>query len=264
MIDVQNQPDARGIKIQRTGVTEVFLPFFISDGGKIQQVTAKIRFTVALADNLRGTHMSRLMEILTAWTRRPLTIADVEKILLEAHEKLSTDFAAITLAFKLFTEKFSPVSSKVSLSAVDCLFDASLRRDCRMKFTLGLSVPFTSLCPCSKEISDFGAHNQRSICRVKLTFADADKLDAVNIERLIRLIEAQGSAEVFPLLKREDEKFVTEAAYCNPKFVEDILRDVVTALRGVENLSAMAVECENFESIHSHNAFASHEETLGV
>ncbi len=131
-----------------------------------------------------------------------------------------------------------------------------------MKFTLGLSVPFTSLCPCSREISDFGAHNQRSLCRVKLTFSDVDKLDDVNIARLVRLIETQGSAEVYPLLKREDEKFVTEAAYRNPKFVEDILRDVVTALRGVENLAAFAVECENFESIHNHNAFASHEEIL--
>lgn len=262
MTDVQNQPDGRGIKIQRTGVTKVLLPFFISDGGKVQQVAAQIRFTVALADNLRGTHMSRFMEILTEWTSRPLKIPDVEKILLDALEKLSTDFAAITLAFKFFAEKFSPVSSKASFAPIDCVFDGSLKRGGRMKFTLGLSVPFTSLCPCSREISDYGAHNQRSVCRMKLTFADADKLDAVNIAQLIRLIEAQGSAEVFPLLKREDEKFVTEAAYRNPKFVEDILRDVVTALRRVENVAAFAVECENFESIHNHNAFASHEEIL--
>ena len=262
MTDVQNQPDERGIKIQKTGVAGVTLPFFISDGGKVQQVAAKIRFTVALAENLRGTHMSRLMEILTDWTSRSIKIADMEKILFDALEKLSTDFATITLAFKFFTEKFSPVSAKASFSAVDCEFCGELERGGRMKFTLGLNVPFASLCPCSREISDFGAHNQRSLCRVKLTFADADKLDAVNIARLVRLIEAQGSAEVYPLLKREDEKFVTEAAYRNPKFVEDILRDVVTALRGVKNLAAFAVECENFESIHNHNAFASHEEIL--
>ena len=212
------------------------MPFFISDDDKVQQVAAKIKFTVALAENLRGTHMSRLMEILTDWTSRPIKISD--------------------------SEKFSPVSAKASFSAVDCELCGELERGSRMKFILGLSVPFTSLCPCSREISDFGAHNQRSLCRVKLTFADADKLDAVNISRLVRLIEAQGSAEVFPLLKREDEKFVTEAAYCNPKFVEDILRDVVTALRGVENLAAFAVECENFESIHNHNAFAAHEEII--
>lgn len=259
MTDVQNQPDVRGIKIQRTGITRIHLPFLISDGGKIQPVTAQIQFTVALADNLRGTHMSRLVEILTDWTQRPITIHDVEKILLDALKKLSTDFAAITIVFKFFVEKLSPVSSKASLSAVDCEFIGELNRGGHMKFTLGLVVPFTSLCPCSKEIAEFGAHNQRSICRVKLTFKD---LNDVSITELVKLIEAQGSAEIFPLLKRDDEKFVTEAAYQNPKFVEDILRDVVTVLHGVKTLSAFAVECENFESIHNHNAFASHVETL--
>ena len=257
MTDVQNQPDKRGIKIQRTGVTKVHLPFLIADGEKIQPVTAQIQFTVALAENLRGTHMSRLTEILNDWTRRPIKIPDVEKILRDALEKLSTDFAAITIASKFFVEKFSPVSGKSSLSPVDCQFIGELKRGERMKFTLGLVVPFTSLCPCSKEISAFGAHNQRSVCRVKLTFKDFENISIANF---VRLIEAQGSSEIFPLLKREDEKFVTEAAYQNPKFVEDILRDVVITLRRVENLSAFAVECENFESIHNHNAFAAHEE----
>lgn len=259
MIDVQNQPDNRNIKIQRTGVSKVHLPFFISDNGEVQQVAAQIQFAVALAKNLRGTHMSRLTEILMDWTKRPINIPDIEKILLDALEKLSTDFAAITIAFKFFVEKFSPVSQKLSLSAVDCEFIGELTRGKRLKFTLGLSVPFTSLCPCSKEISAFGAHNQRSVCRVKLTFKEFDN---VSIKELVKLIEAQGSAEIFPLLKREDEKFVTETAYQNPKFVEDILRDVVTALRRVENLYAFAVECENFESIHNHNAFAAHEEII--
>lgn len=262
MTDVQNQRDERGIKIQRTGVTKVQLPFLISDAGQTQQVAAQIQFTVSLAENLRGTHMSRLLEVLTDWTVRPLKISDVEKILLDALEKLATDFATITLAFKFFVKKFSPVSMKPSPAAVDCTFSGELKRGERIKFTLGLSVPFTSLCPCSKEISDFGAHNQRSICRVRLTFDNPDRLDDVSIEKFVRVIEAQGSAEIFPLLKREDEKFVTEAAYCNAKFVEDILRDVVLTLRRVENLSAFAVECENFESIHSHNAFAAHEELL--
>lgn len=257
MTDVQNQPDKRGIKITRTGITELHLPFFISDGNKTQQVLVKVRFTVALADNLRGTHMSRFTQILMNWTKRPIKISDVEKILLDALEKISTDFAAITLAFKFFVEKISPVSKKSSLSDVDCEFSGELQRGSRMNFTLGLTVPFISLCPCSKEISDFGAHNQRSICRVKLTFKDVND---VSIEKFVRLIEAQGSSEIFPLLKREDEKFITESAYQNPKFVEDILRDVVIALRGMGNLSAFYVECENFESIHNHNAFAAHEE----
>ena len=262
MIDVQNRPDVRGIKINRTGVTQVHLPFFISDAGNIQPVSAQIRFTVALADNLRGTHMSRLVELLTDWTQKPIKISDVEKILLDALEKLSTDFAEISIAFRFFVKKFSPVSKKSSFGAVDCTFSGKLSFGDRMKFSLGLTVPFTSLCPCSKEISVFGAHNQRSICRVKLIFNNPDKLDDISIENLVNLIESQGSAQIFPLLKREDEKFVTESAYRNPKFVEDILRDVVIALRRVENLSAFAVECENFESIHAHNAFAAHEEHL--
>ena len=261
MTDVQNQPDKRGIKIKRTGVTKVHLPFLISDGDEVQQVAAQIRFTVALAENLRGTHMSRLAEILTDWTARPIKIPDLEKILFDALEKLSTDFAAITLAFKFFVKKFSPVSEKFSLSAVDCELNGELKRGGRMKFTLGLAVPFTSLCPCSKEISNFGAHNQRSVCRVKLTFKN---FDDVSIKNFVRLIEAQGSAEIYPLLKREDEKFVTEAAYKNPKFVEDILRDIVLALRRVKKLEAFEVECENFESIHNHNAFASHAEILST
>ena len=128
MIDVQNQRDERGIKIQKTGVTAVHLPFFIKYGDKAQPVTAKIRFTVALAENLRGTHMSRLTEILTEWTKQPISISDVEKILLDALEKLSTDFAAINMAFKIFIEKFSPVSEKISLSAVDCEFIGELKR----------------------------------------------------------------------------------------------------------------------------------------
>ncbi len=259
MTDVQNQPDTRGIKIKRTGVTGVRLPFFISDGANVQQVAAQIRFTVALAENLRGTHMSRLTEILTSRTKIPIKIPDVEKILLDALKKLSTDEAAISIAFKYFFEKISPVTQKVSFSSVDCEFIGELVRGGRMNFSLSLSVPFMSLCPCSKEISDFGAHNQRSVCRVKLTFKN---LDDVSIEKFVRLIESQGSAQVFPILKREDEKFVTEAAWQNPKFVEDILRDVVLALRREKNLAAFSVECENFESIHNHNAFAAHEEIL--
>ena len=255
MIDVQNQTDSRGIKIQQTGVTGVYLPFSILIGGKIQQVLAKVRFTVSLSEKVRGTHMSRLVEILTDFSAMPLKFSDVEKILREAVEKLETDFAAIKMAFKFFVKRSAPVSEKVSLLDIDCEFAA----DSNKNFSLNLAVPFTSLCPCSKEISDFGAHNQRSICRVKLDFIDIENLD---VEKIVRLIENQGSSKIYPLLKREDEKFVTEAAYKNPKFVEDILRDVVLAIRQLKNISAFEIECENFESIHNHNAFAFHKELI--
>ena len=259
MVDVQNQEDKRRIKIQQTGITGVYLPILISDK-EVQQVLAKIRFTVSLDEKIRGTHMSRLMEILTEKISKPLTILEVEKILREAMDKLETDFARIMLEFKYFCKKNAPVSGKESLLDIDCELCGELSATSKMKFILKLAVPFTSLCPCSKEISDFSAHNQRSICRVKLEFADAEKITDFGIERLATMIEAQGSSKVYPLLKREDEKFVTESAYQNPKFVEDILRDVVIALRKVENLSTFEVEVENFESIHNHNAFAGHVE----
>jgi len=260
MIDVQNQADKRKIKIQQTGVTGIFLPLFISDAGKVQQVLAKIKFTVSLSEKIRGTHMSRLMEILTEKISAPLTVAELKNILLDATEKLETDFAALEIKFKYFVEKISPVSEKKSLLDIDCEICGEFFVKSKLNLSLSLSVPFTSLCPCSKEISDFGAHNQRSICKVKLNFADAEKLSDFGIEKVVRLVESQGSSEIYPLLKREDEKFVTESAYQNAKFVEDILRDVVIVLRGVENISGFEVECENFESIHNHNAFASQKE----
>ena len=262
MIDVQNQKDNRNIKIQRTGIAGVYLPLKISDGGEIQDVLAKIKFTVSLNEKIRGTHMSRLSEILTDYVNLPLKISDTEKILLDALQKLETDFSAIEIVFKFFVKKTAPTSGRESLLDIDCKFIGELKKNSRVKFSLALAVPFTSLCPCSKEISDFGAHNQRSICRVQLNFFDADKLDEIKISEIIKMIEAQGSSEIFPILKREDEKFVTEAAYKNPKFVEDILRDVVLSLRKVKNLSSFEVECENFESIHNHSAFAGHAEKI--
>ena len=257
MIDVQNQKDERGIKIQQTGVTAVYLPFSIFIGGEFQQVLAKIRFTVSLSEKIRGTHMSRLVEILTDFSALPMKLADVKKILRDAIEKLDTDFSTIKMAFKFFVKRAAPVSEKISLLDIDCEISADYSRSANFNFSLNLAVPFTSLCPCSKEISDYGAHNQRSTCRVKIDFTDVENLD---VEKIVRLIESQGSSKIYPLLKREDEKFVTETAYQNAKFVEDILRDVVISLRQLENVLAFEVECENFESIHNHNAFAFHSE----
>ena len=259
MIDVQNQPDNRGIPIQQTGVSGVCLPFLIDDGGRTQPVQAIVRFTVALNENLRGTHMSRLMEILDDWTNKPIAFRALDYILREAIEKLDTNAAYVRFDFKYFVERAAPVSGRVSLLDVDCTLAASLV-DGKTSFQLGLSVPCTTLCPCSREISKVGAHNQRSLCSVFLSFNGGP---TITIEELTALIEKQASSPIFPLLKREDEKFVTEAAYDNPKFVEDILRDVVIALRSVKGLKSFSIECENFESIHNHNAFALHDEIIG-
>lgn len=253
MIDVQNLEDSRNIKIQRTGIAGVHLPMIIFN----QHVLAKIKFTVALDEKIRGTHMSRLAEILADNANKPTEIFDLKNILSEAIEKLETDFAATEIEFKFFVEKIAPVSARKSLADINCKIIAELEKNSDMKFILCLEIPFTSLCPCSKEISDFGAHNQRSVCRVRLEFKN---IFDIKIFELIDLIESLGSSKIYPVLKREDEKFVTEAAYQNPKFVEDILRDVVIALRGEKNISAFEVECENFESIHNHSAFAYHKE----
>ena len=259
--DVQKQFDTRGIAIQHVGVKDVHLPFLIKKkGGTYESVLAKIRFTVALPEKYKGTHMSRFMEILMPWSQKPLAESEIQMMLDEAMDKLDAQESEIEISFKYFVDKEAPVSHKKSLLDYDASFIAEKQREKKMRFTLGLSVPFTSLCPCSKAISDYGAHNQRSVCRVKVRFREGK--ECIYIEDLASLIEAQASAPIFPLLKREDEKYVTEEAYDHPKFVEDILRDCVIALRKLDGISWFSLECENYESIHNHNACASHEETV--
>ena len=240
---------------------EVKLPFLIKkQAGGYQQVLARITFTVALPMEFKGTHMSRFLEILLPWREQPLAEEEMEAMLTEALERLHAEEAEVSLAFTYFLEKIAPVSGKVSLLDVEASFTGRKRRGMPMRFELGLAMPFTSLCPCSNEISAYGAHNQRSVARVRLRYAEG--VPCIYIEELAALLERQGSAPIYPLLKRADEKYVTEAAYENPKFVEDILRDTVLALRALPGLAYFSLECENEESIHSHNAFAAHEEFL--
>lgn len=204
--------------------------------------------------------MSRFLEILMPWTQKPLAEPEMNKMLEEALEHLDAQSAEVNLSFKYFVEKTAPVSGKKSVLDLDCSFMGHKEKGKDMEFQLGVDVPFTSLCPCSKEISQYGAHNQRSVASIQLRFQPG--VDCIFIEDLAEIVEKNGSSVIYPLLKREDEKFVTEAAYENPKFVEDILRDNVLALRKLEGLAWFSIECENFESIHNHNAFAAHEETL--
>ena len=246
MQDVQNQTDARGIAIQRVGIKEAHLPFLIKtkDGG-FQQVLARILFTVALP---------------MPWSQKPLAEPEMEAMLEEALTRLDAQSAEVELSFKYFIDKKAPVSGRRSVLDLDCCFKGTKKRSGKMVFELGVEVPFTSLCPCSKEISAYGAHNQRSVCRTKVRFHEGT--ECIFIEDLAALIEKQGSSPIYPLLKREDEKYVTEAAYDNPKFVEDILRDTVLALRSLPGIAWFSIECENYESIHNHNAFAAHEENV--
>ena len=219
---------------------------------------ARIRFTVSLPERYKGTHMSRFLEILYPWSRKPMAEREMEAILEEAMTHLAASSADLDIRFTYFIDREAPVTRQYSCLDLDCCFSGTKKRGAPMAFTLGVEVPVTSLCPCSKAIAAYGAHNQRSLIRVQVRFTPEN--DCIYIEDLAALLEAQGSCPVYPLLKREDEKYVTERAYENPKFVEDILRDSVLALRRLPGLAWFALSCENFESIHNHNAFASHEE----
>jgi len=261
MQDVQNRSDSRGIAIQQVGVNQVRLPFLIkTKSGGFQQVLAEIRFTVSLPQEFKGTHMSRFLEILLPWSEQPLAEPEMQNMLQEALDRLEARSASLRLDFKYFVDKEAPVSKRRSVLDLECFFEGRLERGKPLDFRLGVEVPFTSLCPCSKEISAYGAHNQRSVSRIIVRFHDG--FECIWIEDLAELVEKQASSPIYPLLKREDEQYVTEHAYENPKFVEDILRDTVLALRKLPGIAWFSVACENFESIHHHNAFASHEESV--
>ena len=163
------------------------------------------------------------------------------------------------IQFKYFIEKEAPVSGLKSLLDIECVFKANYKKNKKLDFTMGVKVPVTSLCPCSKEISAFGAHNQRSIINAKIKYPHEQ---IIWIEDLVAMIEGEASCPIYPLLKREDEKYVTEFAYNNPKFVEDILRDLVLSFRTLQSLVWFEIECENYESIHNHSAYASHVEFI--
>ena len=204
MQDVQSREDGRGIAIQRVGVKDVRLPFLIKkQAGGYQQVLATITFTVSLPMEFKGTHMSRFLEILLPWSEKPLAEEEMDAMLTEALDRLHAEAAEVRLAFTYFLEKRAPVSGRTSLLDVDASFTGRKRRGMPMEFELGLSMPFTSLCPCSKEISSYGAHNQRSRARVRLRFHAG--VPCIYIEDLASLLEQQGSAPIYPLLKRADE-----------------------------------------------------------
>ncbi len=256
MKDVQNSPDERGIEIQKVGIKDVRLPLQIEQKvGGSQTVLGRVTFSVNLPHNYKGIHMSRFMEVLMSWNERGLSARRLRAVLQDVKDKLSAERSEIDIRFKYFIPRPAPMSGQAGLLDYDCQFLASLGR--RYDFTLGVTAPVTSLCPCSKEISRYGAHNQRGRITTRMRFRQHEYLW---IEDVVTLLENQASSQVFPLLKREDERYVTERAYDNPKFVEDMLRDTVLALRAEPMVSWFEVECENFESIHNHNAYAFHDE----
>ena len=256
--DVQNQKDLRNIPIQKVGVKDVEIPLRIErktqDNTPLTEVVyAKAKMSVSLPSHYKGTHMSRFIEILNDYQKETLLSTDIEQILFDMKKRLDAKDAYLKFSFKYFIKKQAPVSRLESLMCYDCAFEGEIDEENNYKFFLIVKVPITTLCPCSKEISKYGAHNQRALLKIKVSY-DNDK--HIWLEDLIEMAQSCASSEIYPLLKREDEKFVTEAAYENAKFVEDVIRDIVSKLNKNEVINFYEVEMEAFESIHAHNAWA--------
>lgn len=258
MKDVQNLVDNRGVTIQKVGIKNLDFPLIIQRKDKENiVVSAKVTAGVSLPSHYKGTHMSRFVEILNEWRTKKLIGVDIQGCVHAMIERLDAKCGYLKFDFQYFINKTSPVTGISAPMCYDCSFEGILENygeeDEEYTFYLGVKVPVTTLCPCSKEISEYGAHNQRAIVSVKITY---DCNEHIWIEDLVSDIEKCASCELYSLLKREDEKFVTEQAYNNPKFVEDLLRDVVITLRNNSVIDRFDVECEALESIHNHSAWA--------
>ena len=248
--DVQASADNRKLAIDKVGVKAIRHPMRIQErSGRVQHTVAMFNMYVGLPHHFKGTHMSRFVEILEAHERE-ITVETFQVMLKEMVERLEAEEGLIEMSFPYFIEKAAPVSEVKSLMDYEITFIGEIRGG-KQTFTMKVLVPVTSLCPCSKKISARGAHNQRSHVTVS-----ARLNDFVWIEEIVDLVEKQASSELYGLLKRPDEKFVTERAYDNPKFVEDMVRDVAVALNADDRIDAYIVESENFESIHNHSAYA--------
>jgi GTP cyclohydrolase I len=248
--DVQGHADSRQLPINKVGIKDVYHPVRVKDRSSGEQHTiANFNMYVALPHNFKGTHMSRFVEVLHR-NEREISVESFRDILVEMTEKLDAESGHIEMDFPYFVMKKAPVSGVESLMNYEASLIGELH-DGKPELWLKVVVAATSLCPCSKRISSYGAHNQRSHITIK-----ARVEGHMWLEELIDIAESEASCEVYGILKRPDEKYVTERAYDNPKFVEDIVRDVAVRLNREERVRAYVVEAENFESIHNHSAYA--------
>lgn len=249
MPDMQQSRDTRNIAIDKVGVKDIGYPIVVQDKRRERQHTvARVNMYVDLPEQFKGTHMSRFIEVLNLY-HGEISIENLETILAEMKQRLDAGKAHLELSFPYFIEKRAPVSQARSLLEYQCRMVGTLADD--YDFILEASIPVTSLCPCSKEISERGAHNQRSIVTVQIRYKEH-----IWLEDLIAWVEECASCQVYALLKREDEKAVTERAYDNPMFVEDMVRAVTEKLSSISNIRWFSIQCENFESIHNHSAYA--------
>ncbi len=249
--DIQNTRDHRNINIDKVGVKNIRYPIMVLDRthGR-QQTVASINMYVNLPKEFKGTHMSRFIEILNEY-HGEIHIRNFAAILETMKNRLQAESAHLEITFPYFIEKQSPVSAASGLMEYGCRLMGSLSADNGHDLVAQISAPITTVCPCSKDISDFGAHNQRGVVRLAVRFKRF-----VWLEELVQIVEAEASCEVYSVLKRPDEKYVTEKAHQNPKFVEDVVRDIAASLEADSNITWYSVDAENFESIHNHSAYA--------
>ena len=253
--DVQSSADTRQIAINKVGIKDIRHPVRVKDRAEGEQHTiATFNMYVFLPHNFKGTHMSRFVEILNNHERE-ISVDSFRDMLTEMAELLESETGHIEMTFPYFINKRAPVSGVSSLMDYEVTMIGEIK-DGKPSIFLKVQVPATSLCPCSKSISDRGAHNQRSHITVT-----ASTQNFIWIEELIELVEQEASCELYSLLKRPDEKYITEKAYDNPKFVEDLVRDVAGCLNADPRIGSYTVEAENFESIHNHSAYALIEHT---
>ena len=248
--DTQNQRDRRGIPIDRVGVRELRYPMQVRDKARtLQHTIATVSLTVDLPHHFKGTHMSRFVEVLNQFGPE-LHVDNVPRLLRALTERLDSKKAHVIFDFPFFLEKQAPVTKAAGMMDYQVQFDASLIRG-KVDFIVTVIVPVTTLCPCSKAISVHGAHNQRGEVKFAIRYKKP-----LWIEDMIRIVETSASSELYSLLKRPDEKAVTERAYEHPVFVEDLVRNIAARSNKEPNITWYKVEAENFESIHNHNAYA--------
>ncbi|MBN2829599.1 MAG: GTP cyclohydrolase I FolE2 [Candidatus Cloacimonetes bacterium] len=253
--DIQSLTDERNVLIDKVGVKGVRYPITVQDKEFGTQPTiADLDIYVQLPHDHRGTHMSRFLEVLNEYHKDSI-VENLENFLKEVKSRLHAEASFVNVRFPYFLKKKAPVSGIESLLDYNCFFEASFAES--YDLVIGVVVPVTSLCPCSKEISEHGAHNQRSHITIRARFNEF-----VWLEDLIAMAEETASCEIYPLLKRVDEKFVTEKAYSRPRFVEDIVREMAVRLRADDRITGFRVESENYESIHNHSAYAFVEENF--
>ncbi|MDD4614008.1 MAG: GTP cyclohydrolase FolE2 [Caldisericia bacterium] len=253
MRDIQNETDDRKVKLDRVGVQGVRYPISVSDReGSTQSTTGLVSLYVDLPKEFRGTHMSRFIEILNIH-RDNIAILSLEGILQDTKRALKAETSHIEIQFTFFINKAAPVTGIKSFLSYDCTFIASKAID--FDFVMQVKVPIQLLCPCSKEISSYGAHNQRGTASVSIRMKHGQQ-NIVWIEELVSICEKAASSPVYSLLKRKDEKYVTEYAYNHPRFVEDVVRNIYLPLQQDPRVTWFSIDVLSNESIHNHNAYA--------